>query len=79
MAKEFLTDQQVEMEIERLTNSEAVKLARAEHRIKYKRRQYMYKLRNMEKRGKQLADMGYDLENIESCMLGDICEIADVH
>ena len=74
MAKEFLTDQQIEIEIERLTNSEEVKLARAEQKIKYKRRQYMYQLRCMEKRGKQLMAEGYYLENIESSMLGDAGE-----
>lgn len=52
MAKEFLTDQDVEVEIERLLNSDEVKLAKKEQRILYKRRQYMYQLRSMEKRGK---------------------------
>lgn len=79
MKKELLTDQQVEMEIERLTHSEAVRLARAEQRIKYKRRQYMYQLRNMAKRGEQLAAEGYNLENIASLMLGDACENAEAH
>lgn len=74
MAKEFLTDQQVEQEIERLTNSEAVKLAKAEERIRYRRRQYMYKLRTLEKRGKQLAAEGYDIDNIDNLVLGYIPE-----
>ena len=64
MAKDFLTDEQVEIEIQRLLNSEDVKLAKAEIKWKYKRRQYMYGLRNMEKRGKQLAERGLTLENI---------------
>ena len=34
-----LTDKQVEKEIERLSGSEAVALARQEKRVKYKRRQ----------------------------------------
>lgn len=54
MAREFLTDEEVEAEIERLTKSDAVKLARREQRIKYRRRQQMYTLRAYEKRGKQL-------------------------
>lgn len=68
MPKDFLTDEQVELEIERLLNSEDVKLAKKEQRIKYKRRQYMYQLRNMEKRGKQLASDGFTIENIERQM-----------
>lgn len=52
MAKEFLTDEAVELEIARLTVSPAVKLARKELRLKYKRRQQLYQLRNLEKRGK---------------------------
>lgn len=70
MAKDWLTDEQVEMEIERLLASEDVQLAKKEIRIKYKRRQYMYQLRNMEKRGKQLAEEGMTIENIESMMCG---------
>ena len=77
MAKEFLTDQQVEMEIERLTNSEEVKLAKKEQRIKYKRRQYMYQLRFYEKRGKELMAEGVTAENIEDIMMGDLCDEAD--
>ena len=58
MAKDFLTDEEVEMEIERLKESEAVKLAQREHRFKYRRRQYMYTLRQFEKRGKELMRSG---------------------
>ena len=71
MAKDFLTDEQVEIEIDRLLHSEAVQLAKKEMRIKYKRRQYMYQLRNMEKRGKQLMDGGIDADNIEERLFGD--------
>ena len=63
--KDFLTDEQVEQEIARLQDSEAVKLAKKEMQIKYKRRQYMYQLRSYEKRGKQLEKQGITLENIE--------------
>lgn len=68
---EFLTDEQVEMEIERLTNSEEVQLARKEQRIKYKRRQYLYQLRNMEKRGKQLMADGITMNNMEIMLFGE--------
>jgi hypothetical protein len=66
--KDLFTDEQVEREIARLLSSEAVKLAKKETAIKYRRRQYLYQLRSMEKRGNQLFESGYTLENIESKM-----------
>ena len=72
MAKDFLTDEQVELEISRLLQSEAVQLAKREIRIKYKRRQYMYQLRNMEKRGKQLKAEGITMDNMEAKLFGDL-------
>lgn len=74
MAKDFMTDEQVELEISRLLRSDAVQLAKKEIRIKYKRRQYMYQLRNMEKRGKQLKADGITMENIESELFGAMPE-----
>ena len=71
MAKEFLSDFEVEQEIERLLNSDEVKLAKKEQRILYKRRQYMYQLRTMEKRGKQLSKKGITMDNIEVMLFGD--------
>lgn len=71
MAREFLTDEQVEEEIERLLKDDDVKLAKKEIRIRYKRRQYMYQLRNMKKRGEELANLGLTLDNIEEMMMGD--------
>ena len=70
MRKDFLTDQEVELEIERLLDSDEVKLAKKEQRILYKRRQYMYQLRNLEKRGKQLSKKGITIDNIESELFG---------
>lgn len=70
MAKEFLSDFEVEQEIERLLNSDEVKLAKKEQRILYKRRQYMYQLRSMEKRGKQLSKKGITMDNIEAVLFG---------
>ena len=75
MAKDFLTDEQVELEIERLNESEAVQLVRKEQRIRYKRRQYMYQLRNMERRGEQLMENGITLENIEEKLFCGTFEI----
>lgn len=77
MSREFLTDEQVEMEIERLLNSDDVKLAKKETRIKLRRRQYMYSLRTMEKRGKELSKQGITLDNIESELFGETPDIED--
>lgn len=68
--RETFTDAQVEVEISRLLASDDVKLAKAEQRIKNRRRQYMYCLRSLEKRGKELSDQGYCIENIET-MFGE--------
>lgn len=72
-----LSDFEVEQEIERLLDSEEVKLAKKEIRIRYKRRQYMYQLRNMEKRGKQLTKNGITIDNIESKLFGNTEEFED--
>ena len=64
MPKDFLTDEQVELEIERLLESPAVILAKQEQRIKYRRRQYMYQLRYFEKRSKDLIAQGITLDNL---------------
>ncbi len=61
--KEYgLTDEQVEREIARLNASEAVALARHEQRLKYRRRQYLYQLRDYEKKGKALMQAGMTRE-----------------
>lgn len=73
-ARDLLTDAQVEMEIARLNASEEVQLARQEVRVRNKRRQYLYQLRWMEKRGRQLANDGFTLENMESKMFGNVEE-----
>ena len=64
MAKDFLTDEEVEREIERLSASPDVKLAQKEVRLKYKRRLHLYNLRSLEKRGKELAESGITIDNI---------------
>ena len=65
MAKTYLTDEMVEKEIERLQKSEFVKLAKKEERIRNRRRQYMYSLRTMERRGRELAAMGMTIEGLD--------------
>lgn len=69
MAKGFLTDEQVEKEIERLTKSPMVALARREQRLRYKRRQYLYQLRDLEKKGIALEKAGITME-----VLNGLCE-----
>lgn len=69
-----MTDEQVEMEIQNLRDSDNVKLAQREQRIKYKRRQYLYQLRYYEKRGKQLAELDATLENLEEFLYGEVIE-----
>lgn len=65
MARDVFTDLQVEEEIRRLLVSPHVKLAKKEEAIRYRRRQYMYQLRSLEKKGKQLEAMGVTMENLE--------------
>lgn len=60
----ILTDEEVEREIEKLASNPDVQLARAAIRVKYKRRQYLYSLRNLAKRGADLRAAGYSLEDL---------------
>lgn len=75
MAKDYLTDEQVEVEIAKLVDSPLVKLARKEERIRYKRRQYLYQLRNYEKKGLELLNSGITMEMLEAIAKG--CEEYD--
>ena len=75
MKNDWLTDEQVEKEIEKLQGSPLVKLARKEERIRYKRRQYLYTLRNYEKKGKELQKAGITLEMLYN--LDKECEGVD--
>ena len=68
MSRKNLTDEEVEREIERLTKSEAVRLARYEERLRYKRRSYLYKLRDLENRGKALMAAGITEEVLRGGM-----------
>ena len=77
MKREFTPEELVDAEIERLNNSEAVKLARKEQRINYRKRQYMYQLRWYEKRGLELMKNGVTMDTLEQ-MLKDIPEESDI-
>ena len=62
----FLTDEEVEEEIEKLSASEAVALARREARLRYKRRQFLYQLRDLEKKGQALLNAGITREVLDA-------------
>lgn len=62
---EKLTDEGVENEIARLRESPYVKLAKKEERIRYRRKQYLYQLRNYEKKGIQLAMNGVTMATLD--------------
>jgi hypothetical protein len=62
----FLTDEEVEEEIEKLNASEAVALARRKARLEYRRRQYLYQLRDLEKKGKALMEAGITREILDA-------------
>ena len=64
MSRETLSDEQVEVEILRLNRDGFVQLARLEQKLKYRKRQYLYTLRSMEKRGKELAEGGMTREKM---------------
>lgn len=72
MSKKAWTDEQVEEEIARLLKSDDVKLAKKENAIKNRRRQYMYSLRWMENRGKELSESGINMDNIEEVLFPDM-------
>jgi hypothetical protein len=64
--KEYgLTDAQVDEEIARLNESEAVALARLANRLKNRKRQYLYNLRDLEKKGLALMEAGITKEMLK--------------
>lgn len=58
-------DELVEAEIARLQASPDVKLAKKEQNLIYRRKQYMWNLQNLEKRGKKLRAEGWTAESLE--------------
>lgn len=77
MARDFLTDEAVEEEIARLQASPLVKLARKEEAIRYRRRQYMYCLRQYEKKGRALEADGVTMESLEALARGVVLEVEE--
>lgn len=74
MARNNKTDAEVEIEIIRLKNSEDVRLAQKELRLKNRRRIYMAQLRYLENRGKELHSQGITFDNIKEKMFSDLPE-----
>ena len=68
--RDYLTDEQVEKEIERLQDSEMVRLAKREEYVRNRRRQYLYSLRSYEKKGKELAKSGITMDVLDSMLKG---------
>ncbi len=63
--KAAITDTDVEKEIAELSGTEEVALSKAEERIKYRRRQYLYQLRWHYRRGVELKKQGYTLDMLK--------------
>lgn len=61
----IMPDELVEAEISRLLESPDVQLAKKELALINRRKQYMYKLRSLEKRGKRLRAEGWTEEVLE--------------
>ena len=61
----FTPEELVETEIERLKQTEAVKLAQKEQRILMRRRKYLADLRWLEKRGKKLMEDGWTYDTLD--------------
>lgn len=74
MARNGLTDEQVEQEIARLQKSPYVALANKERRIRERRRMYLYSLRQLEKKGRELEKAGITAEVLEGMGREDIYE-----
>lgn len=61
----FTPEELVETEIERLKQTEAVKLAQKERRLLMRRRKYLADLRWLEKRGKKLMEDGWTYDTLD--------------
>ena len=68
MARDTLSDIQVEQEIARLQESPYVKLANKERRVRQRRRMYLYGLRQLEKKGRELAASGFTMDNLDQIL-----------
>jgi hypothetical protein len=65
MARKYTPEELVDAEIERLKQTEAVKLAQKEQRLLNRKRKYLADLRWLEKRGKALIAEGWTSDTLE--------------
>lgn len=65
MARKITPEELVDAEIERLKQTDAVKLAQKEQRLLMRKRKYLADLRWLEKRGKALMAEGWTLDTLE--------------
>lgn len=65
MARKITPEELLDSEIERLRQSDAVKLAQKEQRILMRKRKYLADLRWLEKRGKALMAEGWTVDTLE--------------
>lgn len=63
--RKYTPEELVDVEIERLKKSEAVKLAQKERRLIHRKRKYLADLRWLEKRGKALMADGWTEDTLE--------------
>ena len=64
MRQDYIPDNKLDDEIARLSADPDVLLARAEQRIRYRKRQYLYTLRSLAKRGAELRKQGITHETL---------------
>ena len=74
MAKNGLTDEQVEQEIARLQKSPYVALANKERRVRERRRMYLYGLRQLEKKGRELERAGITADVLDGMGRDEVYE-----
>lgn len=65
MARKFTPEELLDAEIERLKQTEAVKLAQKEQRLLNRKRKYLADLRWLEKRGKALLAEGWTQDTLD--------------
>lgn len=65
MQRKITPEELVDAEIERLKETDAVKLAQKEQRLLYRKRKYLAQLKWLEKRGKKLMADGWTLDTLE--------------
>ena len=75
MSNRKISDAEVEMEIAALVNYPMVKLAKRDMYIKNRRRQYLYALRSLRKKGEELAKAGVTMEVLTN--LDKMCDILE--